>query len=92
MYVNSDGQICLLCYHYNTGTLITPHVTLVIQNSYRSESSITECQQRPCRVNCKVICTAIVGHNVPFKSKLQHPPRAFDRFNLPGGGEFDPHA
>ena len=37
--------------------------------------------------------------NVPVKSKLQHPPphppgihQAFDCFNLPGGGEFDPHA
>ena len=33
--------------------------------------------------------------NVPFKSKLQHPPGhtpGIDRFNLPGGGEFDPHA
>ena len=31
-------------------------------------------------------------YNVPFKSKLQHPPRAFDCFNLPRGGEIDPHA
>ena len=36
-------------------------------------------------------------YNVPFKSKLQHPPpppgipRAFDHFNLPGDGEFDPY-
>ena len=30
-----------------------------------------------------------IERNVSVKSKLQHPPRAFDAFSCPGGGEFD---
>ena len=31
----------------------------------------------------------LLRHYVPVKSRLQHPPREFDRFNLPWSGEFE---